>query len=180
MSNIITIETDIEPPLVAVALSDWNALNQAYDAALARAEAAEKELERLTQRYQMAIERAHIAERRVFELEARLIDVDMAQISTANELEAIAASLGLTYDAWPGFAPILQDIEMRLAEQGWRPVDDLDLDRGSDVDILARGHYDPEMGGVMLDSRDFLLSDGEDFIAWRPRTTSPIDPPAPA
>ena len=124
--------------------------------------------------------RAIAAERRVAELEARLIDVDMAQISTANELEAIAASLGLTYDAWPGFAPILQDIEMRLAEQGWRPVDDLDLDRGSDVDILARGHYDPEMGGVMLDSRDFLLSDGEDFIAWRPRTTSPIDPPAPA
>ena len=124
--------------------------------------------------------RAIAAERRVAELEARLIDVDMAQLSTANELEAIAASLGLTYDAWPGFAPILQDIEMQLSAQGWRPVDDLDLDRGSDVDILARGHYDPEMGGVMLDSRDFLLSDGEDFIAWRPRTTSPIDPPAPA
>lgn len=74
----------------------------------------------------------------------------------------------------------IAELEAQLAAQAWRPVDDLDLDRGSDVDILARGHYDPEMGGVMLDSRDFLLSDGEDFIAWRPRTTSPIDPPAPA
>lgn len=55
MSNIITIETDIEPPLVAVAMSDWNALNRAYEAALARAEAAEK---------------------RVAELEARLAEQD--------------------------------------------------------------------------------------------------------
>lgn len=50
MSNIITIQTDIEPPLVAVALSDWNALNQAHEAAMDRAEAAERRVAELEAR----------------------------------------------------------------------------------------------------------------------------------
>ncbi len=125
------------------------------DAALARAEAAEDDLRELRENTLLAL------------------GLNPVDVTAGMEDQSIAYLLG-------GLKQRVAELEARLAEQGWRPVDDLDLDRGSDVDILARGHYDPEMGGVMLDSRDFLLSDGEDFIAWRPRTTSPIDPPAPA
>ena len=75
MSNIITIETDIEPPLVAVAMGDWNALNRAYEVALARAEAAEAALA--------------AAQARVRELELQLAGWDSLKLMAIERQEDV-------------------------------------------------------------------------------------------
>lgn len=60
--------------------------------------------------------RAEAAEKHVAELEARLIGYQIAQTTTIDDFLSIAKRLGLSYDEWPGFGPVVEDIEKRIAE----------------------------------------------------------------